>query len=276
MDSTTKFLLPLVTKLAGHMPDHLPLTREAIALLRRLHSAAHTVRRGDHIITQGRSYGGVWLLADGFGLRYKVLADGKRQVFHVALPGDMLGYPACFFERALFSVVALTEARVCPLTFNQLNEIFKSHSRLALALFWGSACETALYAEQLTTIGRRGAYQRVAAFVLQIASRLHARGLSDGTSFHMPLTQEQIADVLGLTAQHVNRMLRRMREEKLIVIENSQFRLLDREALAALTDFDESYLPVDGEHQSDSALAGAGVLPWLKATSVRTQTLHRR
>lgn len=242
MGAKEEFPLRLTAKLAGWLPDGEHVTNGELGALRALHAGSRTVRRGHHIVAQGRGCSGVWLLADGFALRYKVLNDGRRQVFHVALPGDMLGYPACFFERALYSVVALTEACVCPLAFADLAALFQSQPRLAMALFWSSAGETAMFGERLAAVGRRGACERVAHFILEMAFRLRAVGIGDGASFRMPLTQEQIADVVGLSAPHVNRMLRRLREDGLIDVEEAQFRILDRAALAALADFDDAYL----------------------------------
>lgn len=233
---------PLLARLAGHMPDQVPLTADEMGALRTLYSAAQAMRRGQQIVAQGRHCAGVWLLADGFALRYKVLTAGKRQVLHVALPGDMLGYPSCFFERALFSVAALTDTIVCPLTFFELTELFEAYPRLAFALFRSSAGEAAMYGERLAAVGRRGALERVAHFILEMAHRLQAVGLGDGVSFRMPLSQEQIADILGLSPPHVSRMLRRLREEGLIEVADSELRLVDGAGLAALADFDESYL----------------------------------
>ena len=250
---------PLLARLASHIPDQAPLTSEEIGALRTLHSAAHAMRRGQHIVAQGRRCAGVWLLADGFALRQKVLTGGKRQVLHVALPGDMVGYPSCFFERALFSVVALTDAVVCPLTFVELTELFEAHPRLALALFRSSAGEAAMYGERLAAVGRRGALERVAHFILEMAHRLHGVEIGDGISFRMPLTQEQIADILGLSPPHVSRMLRRLREEGLLEAADSELRLIDRAGLAALADFDESYLCARAAPAEEAASASAVV-----------------
>ncbi|MCC6608751.1 MAG: Crp/Fnr family transcriptional regulator [Burkholderiales bacterium] len=263
MDPRIGTLQPLKARLASHIADGQPLAGGEVEVLRVLHERAHAVRRGHHVVTQGRPSGGLWLLADGFALRYKVLTDGKRQVFHVALPGDLLGYPACFFQRALYSVVALTDASVCQLTFAELYALFEAYPRLAMALFSSGAGEAAMYVERLAAVGQRGALERVAHFVLEMASRLHAAGLGDGTAFHMPLTQEQIADVLGLSAPHVNRMLRRLREEGLIEVVDSSVRLLNRAALADLADFDGDYLavaaarPHDAPHAAGAFLASA-------------------
>ena len=139
-------------------------------------------------------------------------------------------------------MTALTQVSLYPLTFADMAEIFLSYPRLAMTLFWSGACETAMLSEHLTGIGRRSTYERVAHFILEMSTRLHDIGLGDGTTFTMPLTQEQIADVLGLTSQHINRMLRRLREAELIEVIGTRIRLRDRESLATLADFNSSYL----------------------------------
>lgn len=242
MESRDRARNPLLRNLSAHLSSDFPLTEHESAFVRRLHSATRAIRRGDGIIAQGHTYNSVFVLVDGIGMRYKVLADGQRQVFHVVLPGDLVGYPACFFNHALYSVTALTRVSVYPLTFADMTEVFNSYPRLAMSLFWSGACEIATLGEHLTAIGRRSAYERVAHFILEMSIRLHDVGIGDGTTFTMPLTQEQIADVLGLTSQHINRMLRRLREDEMIEIDGTQIRLLDLESLAKLADFNNSYL----------------------------------
>jgi CRP-like cAMP-binding protein len=254
MDMEVRTGYPLLASLTTHLPDDAPLTASESAFLLALQSSAHAIRRGHEIIAQGRNYNGVFVLLEGFGLRYKVLTDGRRQVFHVALPGDLVGFPACFFERALYSVTALTKVSACLVSFADMAELFRSFPRLAIALFRAGAGETAMYGEHLAGVGRRGAYDRVAHFVLEMATRLRAIGIGDGIEFSMPLTQEQIADVVGLSAPHVNRMLRRLREEGLIDMDGMQIKLRDREALAALADFDDSYLI---RREQTASIAGA-------------------
>jgi CRP-like cAMP-binding protein len=232
----------LLAKLATYMPEHSPLTEQEAGVLLRLQAAVRTIPRGNDVIVQGRKYDGVAILVEGFGLRYKVMADGKRQVFNVSLPGDLIGYPACFFDDALYSVTALTRVSFCFITFADVAEVFRSFPRLAMALFWSTASETAMLGEHLADVGRRSAYERVAHFILEMSARLSAVGLGDDSTFETPLTQAKIADVVGLSVPHISRMLRRLREEGFIEITGSRIRILDREELAALADFDESYL----------------------------------
>lgn len=251
MASETRTARTLMGRLTAHFPEHAPLTEPEVAVVKKLQSAVRHIRRGTDIIVQGRKYEGIFIIVDGFGLRYKIMSDGKRQVFNISLPGDMVGYPACFFDQALYSVTALTNVTVCAITFSDMAEMFRSFPRLAMALFWSTAHETAMFGEHLADVGRRSAYERVAHFVLEMSMRLSEIGMSNGRTFIMPLSQAKIADVVGLSVPHINRMLRRLRDEKFIKMNGSQIQIVDREALAALADFDGSYLG----HQSLSRIA---------------------
>jgi CRP-like cAMP-binding protein len=240
--SETRTARTLLGRLKAHIPEHAPLTGPEVAVLKKLQSAVRHVRRGSDIIVQGRKYDGIFIVIDGFGLRYKIMSDGKRQVFNISLPGDMVGYPACFFDQALYSVTALTKVTACTITFSDMAEMFGSFPRLAMALFWSTANETAMFGEHLTDVGRRNAYERVAHFVLEMSARLSEIGMGDGRTFIMPLSQAKIADVVGLSVPHINRMLRRLRDERLIEMKGSQIQIIDYDSLAALADFDSSYL----------------------------------
>jgi CRP-like cAMP-binding protein len=109
-------------------------------------------------------------------------------------------------------------------------------------LFWTAAREAAIYAERLASIGRRSAYERLAHLILELLTRLQAVGLAEGASFRMPLTQEMLADALGLSLQHINRMVRNLREEGLASIEEHTITIHDLDSLARLAGFENLYL----------------------------------
>jgi len=96
--------------------------------------------------------------------------------------------------------------------------------------------------EHLIDTARRSAYQRVSHLLLELFVRLKSSGQTDGMSFNLPLTQELIADALGLTTAHVNRTLRSLREDRLVDMCNRCVTILDFDALSLLSDFDNSYL----------------------------------
>lgn len=177
-----------------------------------------------------------------FALCHRIMPDGRRHVLNVSIPGDTISHPACFVDTALYSVSTLSKAVVYSISLADIAVIFRDHSRLALTLFCSMARQSAVLGEHLADVGWRNAYERLAHFLLEVATRLAAIGMSDGTTFDLPLTQAKLADLLSLSIPHANRMLRRLREDGLIELTGPRVRIVDRPALMALADFNESYL----------------------------------
>ena len=218
------------------------LAPDEISILDDLQSATRVVRRNRELVTEGRKYDALLILIDGISIRCRILHDGRRQILNIALPGDFIGFPSAFSERALYSIIALSDCTVAPVSFSRLLSLFDRQPRLAAAVFWSFACEAAMYAEHLIDVGRRSALERVAHFLLELLTRLQVIGLADECSFRMPLTQELIGDALGLSVPHVNRTLRQLRKDELVSIEEHIVIIKDVEALSALADFERSYL----------------------------------
>ncbi len=232
----------LATPLTQKLAHLVPVSTADAAVLDALQSPTRGIARNRELITAGRKYDGVLILVEGIAIRSRVLHDGRRQILNIAIPGDIIGFPACFFEAALYTITALTDTRVSSVSFAQLLGLFADHPRVAATIFWSFSCEAAMYAEHLIDVGRRSSVERVAHFLLELLMRLQAVGLADASSYHMPLTQELIADALGLSLQHVNRTLRQLREEGFLGIEGQRIVIRDVEALAALAEFDRAYL----------------------------------
>jgi CRP-like cAMP-binding protein len=229
---------PLTRKLARLAP----LSAADRAVVDTLQSPVRTVARSRELIRSGQRYDGLLILVEGIAIRGRVFHDGRRQILNIAIPGDIIGFPACFFETALYSVTALTEAQVAAIPFERFLRLFEEHPRVAATIFWSFACEAAIYAEHLIGVGRRSAAERIGHFLLELLVRLQTVGLADETSFRLPLTQELIADALGLSLQHVNRTLRQLREEGFLAIEGQAVQFRNLEGLAALAEFDRAYL----------------------------------
>jgi CRP-like cAMP-binding protein len=145
-------------------------------------------------------------------------------------------------ESSLYSTKALTEVLVATVPFARLNGLYETYPKLVTKIFWWLSCESTIYAEHLVDLGRRSALERVAHFLLELLTRLQSVGLADDQSFKIPLTQELLADALGLSIPHVNRVLRRLREDNLVVVEDQRVTVRDIESLSELADFDPGYL----------------------------------
>jgi len=220
----------------------LTLTPQEETLLDALQRHHFPVPRSQDVIVQGYPYNNLFVLNRGFAIRFKVMHDGRRQIVNFVLPGEMIGFPACLFTTSLYSVSTLTDSIVAPITFGDIRGLFARSPRLAAAMFWQSAQEAAMYGEHLVDIGRRSAYERVAHLLLEVLCRLRIVGLGDANAFQLPLTQELIADALGLSVVHVNRTFRRLRESGFIEVNGHNFIFKNPEAMAKLADFESSYL----------------------------------
>ncbi len=229
---------PLVEKLGRFVA----LSAAERAFLQAMQADFVAVPAGGDIITAGYAYQGIFVLNRGVAIRYKILRDGRRQILGVLLPGDLIGFPGGLFERALYSVSSLTDAAVSTVPFDTMFELFHRFPRLAAAIFWTASREAALVAERLVGVGRHSAYERVAHLLLELLVRLQAAGLADERSYDLPLTQELMADALGLSVPHVNRTLKRLRDEGLIATDGPRLTISDVELLSRRVDFDRAYL----------------------------------
>lgn len=226
-----------------------PLNNGDIAALSRILDRKIAVKKGKDIIVEGYECKGLYIVESGFAVRYKLLHNGGRQLVSIVLPGDIIGFPACFFERAMYSVMAIAKMTLHYVPIGAFADLCQQSPSIATAMIWFAAGETALHVEHIVDTGRRAPLERVVHFLLETHARLRAVGCASESSFEMPLSQESIGDAVGLSAPHVNRMLRELRIEGLIAMDGHEIRLLDRAALQILGEFQASYLarhPIPG------------------------------
>jgi CRP-like cAMP-binding protein len=224
------------------LPPSLPPIAHQAAVLLNLKSVSRSVPPGQEIVSEGKRCNVVFLITDGVAIRYRIMRDGQRQILDFLLPGDFAGITSCGFESALYSVKTLTHATLSPIPVPRLLGMFDTHPRLAAKLFWSFTCDRAILGEHLIVVGRLSARQRIAHFLLELLIRLQLVGLADERSYRLPLTQEMISDVLGLSIPYVNRVLQQLREAGLVRIKGQLVVIENVEELAALADFEHTYL----------------------------------
>ncbi len=165
-------------------------------------------------------------LASGWMGVVRFLVDGRRQVIHILLPGDLLGTNALMTDPAQSAAVALTRAMVAlagPVGEQERQE----HTR---RMIW-------CMQNQICRIGRQSAYERIANLFAELLDRLTIIGQAHGDTFDMPLTQDVLGDTLGLTSVHVNRTLQQMRRDGLIRLSGRTVTLLDRPAVERIGEY---------------------------------------
>ncbi len=195
------------------------------------------IRKRRDLIVEGYEYRKLCFVNDGYAMRYKLLRNGKRQILNVVLPGDIVGLPGSFYERAVYAVTAIADLRMHVCSLDSYVQLCYRRPQFGLALSWIAVQEATTYAEHVIDIGRRTPIERLSHFLLELHARLIAVGRADKTRFAMPFSQEVIADVLGLSLPHLNRMMQQLRSEKLIADTERIVEFIDVDAMQALAHF---------------------------------------
>ncbi|QZO01280.1 Crp/Fnr family transcriptional regulator [Chenggangzhangella methanolivorans] len=184
-----------------------------------------------------------YLIQRGWACVYKLLPDGSRQVLSFSLPGDIVGLPGLSLEGASpFWFESLTEVEISSISSATLFRGLASEPAVARAMQWSVALESAILIERLISLGRRSALVRTAHFILELATRLSLIGEDTRRGFDCPVNQYWLADALGLTAIHLNRVLRELREAHLLTMRSGHVEIHNFEGLRELAAFDADYL----------------------------------
>ena len=195
------------------------------------------IRKRRDLIADGYEYRKLCFVKDGYAVRYKLLRNGKRQILNVILPGDVVGLPGSFYERAVYAVSAITDLRMNVCSLESYVQLCYRHPQFGLALSWIAVQEATTYAEHVIDVGRRTPVERLSHFLLELHARLLAVGRAEPNSFVLPFSQEVIADVLGLSVPHLNRMMQQLRAENLIANNERTVEFKDAGAMQALAHY---------------------------------------
>jgi CRP-like cAMP-binding protein len=203
------------------------------------------VSAGTELQRQDTRTNGLHILIDGWAARYKILEEGSRFIPVLAVPGDICDIDALRFDQLDYGIMMLSAGTVAVVPRRQADALFTSHPAVADA-FWSLAlAENSTLTEWAASIGRRSASQRVAHLLCELLLRLTIVGKADGFSYDLPLTQEHIADTLGLTPVHVNRTLQSLRSMDLVTVQSRRVTIHDWAALSALCGFRPDYLHLE-------------------------------
>lgn len=229
---------PLVKKLRNWASIDEDDERAILALphsTRRLAVGQYIVREGD-VATQS------CLVVEGFAVRHKIVGDGGRQIINIHMPGDMVDLRNALLAVADHNVQTLTPTVVAHIPREAIVELAFAHPSVGKALWKETLVEGSISREWIANVGRRDARTRVAHLLCEFALRLEAVGLGEQCNYELPMTQEQIADTVGLTSVHVNRTLKSFDREGLTTRSRRSVVIEDWEKLADAGDFNPVYL----------------------------------
>jgi len=233
---------PLTRKLSAFVK----LSEVELAVLERLHRRRRVFVAGRDLVHQGQSGQAAYILASGWACSYKIQADGTRQIVDFQVPGEFLGLRSVLLRTSDHSFEPVVTIQAAEVMASDLLEAFAQTPRLATAILWAASRDEAMVVEHLVGIGRRDAEARMAHFLLELGSRLALVGMGGRDGYDCPLTQYHLADALGLSAVHVNRVLRQLREGGLVTFREGHVTVHDHDGLVALAEFDPGYLDQTG------------------------------
>jgi CRP-like cAMP-binding protein len=229
---------PIARKLAAFAI----LSDEDSDRLAQLHSRRRTFVAGRDLVSQGQSRQAAYILARGWVCSYKIQPDGSRQIVDIQIPGDFLGLRSVLLRTSDHGFEPITDIEAAEVLASDLTELLADAPRLGLAILWAASRDEAMVVEHLVGVGRRDASARVAHFLLELGARLSLVGMATKAGYDCPLTQQQLADAVGLSAVHVNRVLRQLREDGLLTFRDGRVHFDDRDGLVAMAGFDPTYL----------------------------------
>lgn len=230
---------PLFRLLGRHMPLE-EADRRALETL-ETGPVCHADARSD-IAREGENPTVIRLLVSGWACRYKDLPDGRRQIVGFFLPGDFCDLNIYILSELDHSIGALTAVRYYELQPQQFQEVIEERPKLLRALLWHEMVTAGIQREWLLSIGQRSPLERLGHLFVELYYRLKTVGLTTGTGFDLPITQNHLAEANGLSLVHMNRTLQEMRREGLIELSDRQLRIVDLDRLKRVSMFNDNYL----------------------------------
>ncbi len=232
--------------LARKLGNFVALSDGELEVLAGLHRRRRSFAAGRDLVHQGQTHQAAYILAEGWVCSYKLLRDGKRQIVDFQIPGDFLGLRSVLFRTADHNIEPVTAVEASEVLESDLLQAFAKTPRLATAVLWAASRDEAMVVEHLVGIGRRNALERTAHFMLELSARLTLVGRGTREGFACPLSQHMLADALGLSSVHINRVLRVLREDGLLTFQKGEVTIHDFDGLVDLAEFDRSYLDQEG------------------------------
>lgn len=199
-------------------------------------------RMNETVLRDGETPGECSLIADGFCFRAKTVADGKRQILSIHIPGDLPNLQNLHFATVDHDLLALSDCTLALVGRKALNDLIRERPSVG-DLFWrDTLVDAAISREWIVNVGQRSTYNRLAHLIVELRERLRLVGRVIDNTFAIPLTQEQLGEAMGVTSVHTNRILRDLRIDGVLELQRGTVKILNEAKLQELAQFDGRYL----------------------------------
>jgi CRP-like cAMP-binding protein len=237
----------MLESLLLNLGQHDSLSDEEQSLLGDLMAGERSFAAGQDIVASGSRPAYSTIIVDGLAARYKVLTDGGRQFTSLQVPGDFVDLYAFLLKTMDHGVIALSPCRVILADHSKLRGITERAPHLTRLLWLDTLIDGAIHREWIVAMGRRSKVSHLAHLICELFVRLQAVKRTNGMSFHLPVSQAELADVLGLSVVHMNRVISALRNSGVIAWANHTVTVLDWQKLQQIAEFDPTYLSMTRE-----------------------------
>ena len=229
---------PLVRKLEGFAC----LSDANRTALESLSAPVETVPAHTDLVREGDKPKGILLVLEGMAYRYKIRANGARQIVAYLVPGDMGDLDVALLDRMDHSIGTFSSCKLVWIKPEVLAGIQQDHPDIARGFRMSTLVDEATLREWVLNVGSRSSIERLAHLFSELLLRLQVVGRANEDSYELPIRQGELADTTGISNVHVNRSLMELRRQGLITLEGRTLRILDVPALRALAGFKANYL----------------------------------
>lgn len=237
---------PALERFLARLLRRSALTEEEQQAILALDCRTVHVRPRTDIVSPGETLDHACLVAQGMVARFDQMRDGRRQIVALHIPGDMCDLHSVVAPTAAWGMAALTHSTVGHVPHKELRRLALKHPQVALAFWRDGTADSSILAKWVGNLGRQDARARVAHVLCELGTRMEAAGLAiRRTSFTLDITQEQLADAVGLTSVHVNRTMQTLRRMELISTSGRTVNVKDWNGLAEIAEFNPDYLLLD-------------------------------
>ena len=229
------------------LEQHDSLSQSEREMLADVISSGKEFRTGEDLVAAGSRPKYSTLLIEGLAARYKVLENGSRQFTALQVPGDFVDLHAFLLKTMDHGIVAMSPCRVMLAEHTRLRTITEKAPHLARLLWLDTLVDGAIHREWIVAMGRRERTSHLAHLICELFVRLQVVKRTDGMSFHLPLTQAEMADVVGVSVVHINRVIGALKKRGLITWANHKITITDWVRLSEMAEFDPTYLSMTNE-----------------------------
>lgn len=219
-----------------------PLSQTEVAALVAATSRSRRIAARRDLIREGDRPGPVFVMLEGWSCRYKILPNGGRQILAYLMPGDACDLHVGLLAEMDHSIQTIAPALVASIERPDMDAIMDAHRGIAKAMYIAQLVDEGVMRAWITSMGRRASVERVAHLMCEFYVRARNIGLISDEQLTLPLSQIMLADSLGMTPVHLNRVLKELRLSGAMLLQRGSLKIIDPRMLVQIAGFDENYL----------------------------------